>query len=62
MPYSVQTHFHLYGDLWLEDPKLSLSHDDLVKLEGLQPYLHQLDTHREGTSFLHVVYLGRLRY
>ncbi|KAK0757262.1 hypothetical protein N5P37_009980 [Trichoderma harzianum] len=39
-PYS----FHLFGDLWLEDPVLHLNENDLAKLEHVMPYLHQLET------------------
>ncbi|KAJ4857116.1 hypothetical protein T069G_08013 [Trichoderma breve] len=39
-PYS----FHLFGDLWLEDPVLYLNENDLAKLEHVMPYLHQLET------------------
>lgn len=48
MTSSGQQSFHPFGDLWLEDPALHLTKNDLAKVENLKPYFHQLEIKYKG--------------
>jgi hypothetical protein len=42
--------FHLFGNLFLEDPDMYLEENRLAELKTLQPHLDKLAARQRGTS------------
>lgn len=42
--------FHLFGDLWLEEPSIYLSTVDLIHLQQLMPLIKDLDSRRADSG------------